>query len=167
MTFDEFVRLKQVSLLRFGTVLTGDPRLGEEVVQAVLVRAYERWSEIGEMDYVSAYIRRMIVNDFLSWRRKFARIEPFDAFKHDRNVADHAENHAERDAVLLELAKLPKRQRAVLVLRYYDDLSDTEIAEVLGCSAGTVRGYASRALSTLRIAAPPTQSSSMAEGVTT
>jgi RNA polymerase sigma factor (sigma-70 family) len=68
-----------------------------------------------------------------------------------RLVPDPAVDHAERDALLAELARLPRRQRAVLVLRYYEALSDAEIADVLGCAPGTVRGYASRALAALRI----------------
>jgi RNA polymerase sigma factor (sigma-70 family) len=71
-------------------------------------------------------------------------------------VSDHAAVHAERDALRIELDKLPRRQRAVLVLRYYAGMSDLEIAEVLGCGAGTVRGYASRALAALRVELRPT-----------
>lgn len=69
----------------------------------------------------------------------------------NRRTPDHAVAHAERDALLTEVGKLPRRQRAVLVLRYYEGFSDSEIAELLGCTAGTVRGYASRALATLRV----------------
>ncbi len=151
MTFSEFVVERQRGLLRFGMVLTGDARLAEEIVQEVLVRAYERWAHIGAVENTNAYVRRMVVNEFLSWRRKWSRAEPFDPVAHGIAQSDHADMYVERDAVLAELAKLPRRQRAVLVLRYYDGLSDREIAEVLGCSTGTVRGYASRALATLRI----------------
>jgi RNA polymerase sigma-70 factor (sigma-E family) len=132
-------------------VLTGDARLAEEIVQDVLVRAFERWDRIGDLEHPNAYIRRMIVNDYLSWRRRLWRVVPFDPSEHAGATDDHAGRHAERDAVLGELAKLPRKQRAVLALRYYDGMSDTEIAEALGCTAGTVRGYASRALATLRI----------------
>ena len=69
----------------------------------------------------------------------------------DRPGRDPAVDHAERDALLAEVSRLPRRQKAVLVLRYYEALSDAEIAEVLGCTPGTVRGYASRALATLRV----------------
>ena len=74
-----------------------------------------------------------------------------DRLSRDDLAQDHAVAHAERAALLAELGKLPRRQRAVLVLRYYEGLSDTEIAEVLGCTPGTVRGYASRALAALRV----------------
>jgi len=158
VTFSEFVVERQRGLLRFAMVLTGDARLCEEIVQDVLVRAYERWAHIGALEYPNAYVRRMVVNEFLSWRRKWSRVEPFDVAAHGIAQSDHAEAYAERTAVLSDLAKLPRKQRAVLVLRYYDGLSDAEIAEVLGCSAGTVRGYASRALATLRIENPSTAS---------
>src|SRR5438874_13457441 len=132
-------------------VLTGDPRLAEEIVQDDLVRAFERWEYISGREYPSAYLRRMIVNDYLSVRRRLWRVVPFDPGEHAAAVADHAGEHAERDAILAELAKLPRKQRAVIALRYYGGLSDAEIADALGCTTGTVRGYASRALATLRI----------------
>jgi RNA polymerase sigma factor (sigma-70 family) len=95
----------------------------------------------------------MIVNEWLSWRRRSWRQVPSGAGTDvdTRLTPDPATGHAERDALLAELARLPRRQRAVLVLRYYEALSDAEIAEVLGCAPGTVRGYASRALAALRV----------------
>jgi RNA polymerase sigma factor (sigma-70 family) len=94
----------------------------------------------------------MVLNQYLSWRRRFARVEPRalpPGPRHDE--PDHATIHAERDALRAELDRLPRRQRAVLVLRFYAGMTDAEIAEELDCSAGTVRGYASRALATLRV----------------
>jgi RNA polymerase sigma-70 factor (sigma-E family) len=153
MTFEEFADIRLPALLRFAGVLTGDRALAEDVVQEVLIRANARWQNIGQLVRPESYVRRMIVNEFLSWRRRSWRLVPSGtgAELDDRQAPDHAFNHAERDSLLAELAKLPKRQRAVLVLRYYEGLSDTEIAECLGCSPGTVRGYASRALAALRI----------------
>jgi RNA polymerase sigma-70 factor (sigma-E family) len=149
--FKEFVTERQRPLLRFAMVLTGDARLAEELVQDVLVRAFERWDRISGLDHPGAYIRRMIVNDYLSLRRRLWRLVPFDPNEHVDAVDDHAGHHAERDAILAELGKLPRKQRAVIALRYYGGLSDPEIADALGCTPGTVRGYASRALATLRI----------------
>jgi RNA polymerase sigma factor (sigma-70 family) len=93
----------------------------------------------------------MVVNEYLSWRRRSWRLVPSGAGTDvdARTSPDLAVDHAERDAILAELARLPRRQRAVLVLRYYEALSDAEIAGVLGCTPGTVRGYASRALAAL------------------
>jgi RNA polymerase sigma-70 factor (sigma-E family) len=153
MRFEEFAGTRLPAVLRFAGVLTGDRALAEDVVQEVLIRASARWQRIGQLDRPEHYVRKMVVNEYLSWRRRSWRLIPAGTGPEiDRRLApDHAHAHAERDALLAELGKLPRRQRAVLVLRYYEGLSDTEIADVLGCAPGTVRGYASRALATLRI----------------
>lgn len=152
MTFDEFTAERLPGLLKFAVVLTGERCLAEDVVQEVLVRVFERWAKIGGLDRPEYYVRRMVVNQFLSWRRRSGRSIPH-ADPPDRLApgSDHAVVQAERDALRTELEKLPRRQRAVLVLRYYAGMSDNEIAEVLGCGVGTVRGYASRALASLRV----------------
>ncbi|SRR6266545_2112895 len=151
MTFEEFVSTRLPALLRFAAVLTGDRGLAEDVVQEVLLRAHQRWRKLSALDSPESYIRRMIVNEYLSWRRRWSRIVPQAEPLDPRVIADHADLHSEREALRTELDKLPRRQRAVLVLRYYAGLSDSEIAEALGCTPGTVRGYASRALAALRI----------------
>lgn len=153
MTFEEFAATRLPGVLRFAGVLTADRALAEDVVQEVLIRVHARWNQIGAMDRPELYVRKMIVNEFLSWRRRSWRLLPAGrgADVGDGISQDHAFIHAERAALLAELGKLPRRQCAVLVLRYYEGLSDTEIAEMLGCTPGTVRGYASRALATLRI----------------
>ncbi len=143
-------------LWRFAMRLTRDRELSEDVVQEVLLRVHQRWPHIGGLDSPEHYVRRMITNEYLSWRRRWARIMPRAEVGSEAGSPDHAGRHAERDAILAELAKLPRQQRAVLALRYYAGLSDPEIAEELGCSPGTVRGYASRALATLRIELLPT-----------
>ncbi len=100
----------------------------------------------------------MVVNEYLSWRRRNWRLLPSGLGRMRSTIAsapDHAGQHAERDALLAEIDKLPRRQRAVLVLRYYEGLSDAEIAEVLGCAPGTIRGYAFRALAALRVELSP------------
>jgi RNA polymerase sigma-70 factor (sigma-E family) len=153
MTFEEFAAARLGAVLRFAAVLTGDRSLAEDVVQEVLIRAHGRWDEIARLNRPEAYVRKMVVNEYLSWRRRSWRLVPSGAGTDVdvRLTPDPAVGHAERDAILAELARLPRRQRTVLVLRYYEALSDAEIAEVLGCAPGTVRGYASRALATLRI----------------
>ncbi len=153
MTFEEFAAARLPAVLRFAAVLTGDRSLAEDVVQEVLLRASRRWDAIASLNRPEAYVRKMIVNEYLSWRRRSWRLVPSGAGTEvdGRLSPDPAAGHAEREALLAELARLPNRQRAVLVLRYYEGLSDTEIAEVLGCAAGTVRGYASRALANLRV----------------
>ena len=153
MTFEEFAAARLPGLTRFAAVLAGDRALAEDLAQEVLIRAHARWRTIGSLDRPEYYVRKMIVNEFLSWRRRSWRLIPAGrGTEIDRRlVPDHAIGYAERDALVAELGKLPPRQRAVLALRYYEGLSDTDIAEALGCTRGTVRVYASRALSALRI----------------
>ncbi|TDO60806.1 RNA polymerase sigma-70 factor (sigma-E family) [Kribbella sp. VKM Ac-2571] len=124
---------------------------GEDVVQDVAIKAQRRWDRIGGLDHPEAYLRRMVVNEYLSWRRKWSRYVPRAEIVPDETVADHADRIADRSQLLGELEKLPRRQRAVLVLRYFGGLTDNEIAQTIGCSSGTVRAHASRALATLRI----------------
>ena len=151
VTFDNWARARLPALVRFAVVLTGDRGLAEDVVQEVMIRAYGRWPRITALDQPDAYLRRMITNEYLSWRRRWARITPQADVAPAASVSDHAHAHAERDAIRVELARLPRRQRAVLVLRYYEHLTDNEIADLMGCPAGTVRSLASRALATLRV----------------
>lgn len=153
-TFDEFAADRIDRLLRFATALTCDPHLAQDVVQEVLLRLQHRWAQIGPLPARDRYVRRMIINEYLSWRRrKAARTvaathSTLDAL--GPPTADPATGYADRDAMRTQIAQLPRRQRAALMLRYYEDRTDGEIAELLGCSTGTVRSHISRALSTLR-----------------
>lgn len=153
MTFEEYAAFRLPAVLRFAAVLTGDRAQAEDVVQEVLIRVHGRWGKISRLDHPDRYVRRMVVNEFISARRRSWRLVPSGQAQDvdNRVTADHASDHAERAALLAELGKLPARQRAVLVLRYYEGLSDAEIADVLGCEPGTVRGYISRALAALRV----------------
>ncbi|OLE23803.1 MAG: RNA polymerase subunit sigma-24 [Actinobacteria bacterium 13_1_20CM_3_71_11] len=149
--FDEFVVIRGPALLRFAHVLCGNAHLAEDLVQEVLARVHRRWDRIERMDGPEAYVRRAVVREFLSWRRRRASREAVLADLPDRPVdEDAAQRHAARDEMWCLLAGLPRAQRAVLVLRFYDDLTDIEIAEVLGCAPSTVRAHASRALARLR-----------------
>lgn len=153
MKFDEFAALHLAAIQRFATVLTGDQIRGDDLVQEVLVRAHGGWRRIGSLDRPEFYVRKMVVNEFLSSRRRTWWLVPAGSGAEvDRRVIpDHAPGHADRDAMLAELSKLPAQQRAVLVLRYYEGLDDGRIGELLGVAASTVRSYVSRALATLRI----------------
>jgi RNA polymerase sigma-70 factor (sigma-E family) len=153
MRFEELAAQRLPGVLRFAAVLTGDRASAEDVVQEVLIRVHQRWDKIGRLDQPEVYIRKMIVNEFVSSRRKLWRLVPAGRGSEvdDRVTSDYAAAVAERDALLGELAKLPRRQRAVLVLRYYEELPDAAIAEILGCAPGTVRSCASRALAALRV----------------
>lgn len=155
-SFERYVAARGAALVRFAILLTGDDHRAEDLVQEVLARAYLRWSVIGRTDVPDLYLRRMLVNASRSWwRRRSNRELPVEQPADVPATGDLGVESAERDAMWRLVARLPHRQRAVLVLRYYAGMSDTEIAAVLGCSAGTVRGYASRALAALRVELRP------------
>jgi len=153
--FEEYVAGARHRLFRFAVVLCGDPVLADDIVTNVLGRAFERWYQVAAADNVHAYVRRMVVNEYLTWRRRGTYSAPHAdvAALVDRGGGnpDHGEHHAEHDALLGELAHLPRQQRAAIVLRFYEGLSDDEIAAVLDCRPGTVRSSISRGLATLRI----------------
>jgi len=156
MTFEEFAEERLAAVLAFAMVLTGQRALAEDLVQDVLIRAHARWDRVGSVDRPDLYVRKMVLNEFISWRRRSWRLIPAGsgpelAGAELLSAPDHADRHAEQAAMLAEIAKLPRRQRAVLALRYYEDRTDAEIAELLGCRPSTVRAYASRALSALRV----------------
>jgi RNA polymerase sigma-70 factor (sigma-E family) len=153
MTFDDFAGARLQAVLRFATALTGDPDLAKDVVQEVLIRVSRRWQEIGQLDRPEAYIRKMVVNEYLSWRRRSWRLIPSGTSSHlpMRPSPDPADGYVERQALLAELAKLSRRQRTALVLRYYEGFSDAEIADVMGCTQSTVRGHVFKALAAMRV----------------
>jgi RNA polymerase sigma-70 factor (sigma-E family) len=158
VTFDEFVTARLSALVRYATVLTWDPHLAEDVVQEVLARAQGRWARIGRLDAPEAYVKRMVLNEFLSWRRRrAARAVPLSGEVLDllaKPAPDGAAAWDERDAALRLIATLPPKQRAAIALRFYEDMSHEQIAELLGCRAVTARTHISRALATLRAALP-------------
>ncbi|XVU25472.1 SigE family RNA polymerase sigma factor [Actinoplanes sp. CA-054009] len=145
--FNAFVAERGQALLRIAHALTGDRRAAEDLVQGALAKAYARWPRIhGDAE---AYVRRIIYNDRVSgWRRAGHGREVPMAEVPDRPGAEH--DVAERLALREALLSLPARQRAVLVLRYLEDRTVEETAEVLGCRPGTVASQASRALAKLR-----------------
>ncbi|MER5269153.1 SigE family RNA polymerase sigma factor [Actinosynnema sp. NPDC002837] len=151
MEFGEYVVGRRPALMRFATVLTCQTWLAEDIVSDVLGRAFERWDRISVMAEPHAYVRRMVVNEYLSWRRRLARTSPSAEVLPDVPVGDGADDRAQRDAMIRRLARLPRRQRAAVVLRYYAGLPDAEIAAELGCRVTTVRSQISRALATLRV----------------
>jgi RNA polymerase sigma-70 factor (sigma-E family) len=152
LEFSDYVARRRPALMRFATVLTGQTWLAEDLVSDVLGKAFERWERISQMAEPNAYVRRMIVNEYLSWHRRLARTAPREDVELDTvRVADGADERAERDAMIRRLAQLPRRQRAAVVLRYYVGLPDSDIAGHLDCRDGTVRSLISRALASLRL----------------
>jgi len=164
VTFEEFLAQRLEPLLRYATVVTCDPHLAEDVVQEVMIRVQGRWQRISAMDAPERYVQRMVVNEFLSWRRRRATtstvlVDPTALGRVVSSMHDPLGEAAEhgvddRDYLLRLIASLPPRQRAVIALRYHEDLGDTQIADLLGCRPATVRSLAFRALATLRRAMP-------------
>ncbi|EXG81780.1 SigE family RNA polymerase sigma factor [Cryptosporangium arvum] len=148
-SFDSYVAAEGAALLRFAHVLTGDHHLAEDLVQEALVKAHRRWSRI---DRPGAYVKKAVLRQYLSWRRRRSSGErPTDAtLEGTAAQRDVAEQVTDRHALRGLLATLPRQQRAVLVLRFFEDLDDATIAELIGCSATTVRAHASKGLSRLR-----------------
>jgi RNA polymerase sigma-70 factor (sigma-E family) len=147
--FAVFVAAALPALLRFGHVLTGSPLEAEDLVQEALARSLCRWRHVSVDDPV-AYVRRAMVNTHITrWRRWDAHVRLGDV---PEAAADDAAMRRPEDWDVLRraLAGLPARQRAVVVLRYFEDLPDPAIAALLGCRTGTVRSQASRALAALR-----------------
>jgi RNA polymerase sigma-70 factor (sigma-E family) len=150
--FSAFVRRHSTTLLRSAYLLTGDLAAAEELVQDTFARLYPRWSRVAAADVPLAYVRRSVMNNFLNGRRR-AGHEVLFAELPDRGYdQDPAGALSDREQVRSLLAELPPKQRAVLVLRFYLDLSDAEIAADLGCRQGTVRSIVSRSLGALRAA---------------
>lgn len=152
-TFAEWFGGNRLALLKFATALCVDRGTAQEVVQEVAFKAHLRWARIQVLEQPDAYLRRMVVNEYLSWRRKWARIVPASDLVDDRpeDGPDPMTGADDRHQLRAELTKLSPRQRAVVVLRFYQGLDDAEIAAVLGCPRGTVRSLQSRALRRLRV----------------
>jgi RNA polymerase sigma-70 factor (sigma-E family) len=148
--FEQFVGAQLPALIRYAAMLAGERDLAQDVVQDALIRANARWRRISTMDRPEQYVKRMVTTEYLSWRRRHARraaaLSRWGATLSPDTVADPADGAVLR----AQLALLPAKQRAVLVLDYYEGLGDTEIASLLRCSPGSVRVYRSRALATLR-----------------
>jgi RNA polymerase sigma-70 factor (sigma-E family) len=151
VTFEEYVLARGPALVRLARLLVGDDHRADDLVQDVLARAYPRWGRIARADHPDLYVRRMLVNARNSWwRRALHREVPVPAVRDLPSGADHGGASADRDALWRLVSALPERQRAVLALRFYEDLDDTAIAGILGCSPVTVRTHAMRGLATLR-----------------
>lgn len=134
--------------------MSGDAHLAEDLVQEVLVKVHLRWTQIGALDDPPSYVRKMVTNEYLSWRRKWSRVVPFaepHLFQQPPDHPDATTTLADRDDLVRRLAKLTRRQRAVLALRFFEGLTDQEISTTLGCGEASVRTHASRGLAALRI----------------
>ena len=149
--FESWMVARQGRLLRTAYLLTGDVHAAEDLVQTALAKLYLAWDRVADAPSVDAYARKILVNEHTSsWRRLWRHREVVtDTSSHDVPVRD-AEYDGVSAALWSAVRALPDRQRAVVVLRYYEQLSEREAAEALGISPGTVKSQASRALATLR-----------------
>lgn len=146
--FEAFVAARSVDLLRTAVLLTRDRGHAEDLLQTALVKAYRRWNRIDGDPY--PYVRRILVTSAASWRRLRTTQEIVSLPAHDYAAPDGTELVAERQRMADALATLPPRMRAVLVLRYTEDLSEIDVADLLGCSVHTVRSQTVRGLARLR-----------------
>ena len=134
--FTAYVRARQASFARFAYLLTGDPHSAQDLVQSALAKVYGKWDHISAVESPDAYVRKVMVNEHTTWwRRQWRHRERTDS---------------ELIRVMEHVRNLAPQQRAAVVLRYYEDLSEAQTAEILGCTVGTVKSHTSRAIRSLR-----------------
>lgn len=147
--FDAYVAARSRALLRTAYLLTHDHALAEDLLQTALSKAWFSWQRIDGNP--EPYVRRILVNTYASWwRRRWNGELPTEELP-EPGAGDAARTSDERSDLWDAMARLPRRQRAVIVLRYFEDLTEAETAATLGCSVGTVKSQASKALAKLRI----------------
>jgi RNA polymerase sigma-70 factor (sigma-E family) len=149
--FAEFVDARWSALYRTAYLMLGDHASAEDLVQAALAKAYSSWARIRTVEAPDAYVRRILVTTALSWwrRKSWGREHPTETLP-EALIDGPADGVAQREWVWAEVRRLPSRPRAVVVLRYYEDLTEQQIADLIGCSPGTVKSQAHAALATLR-----------------
>ncbi len=147
--FAEFVATRSPALLRTARLLTGDWASAEDLLQTALTTSWRKWSRISGNP--EPYVHKVMVNTYLAWTRRFwVRERPTEVLP--ETAVDDATSHVvDEDEIQAALRRLPRRQRAVVVLRYFDDLSEVECAAILGETVGTVKSQTSKALAALRV----------------
>ena len=149
--FRTYVVGRSAALLRTAYLLTGSRADAEDLLQTALAKTYLSWDRIRDREAVDGYVRRVMVNTQTSWwRRRRLDERPVDELPERGDGRDATADLDLHDALWTALSRLPKRQRAMVVLRYYEDLSEAETAHLMGVSVGTVKSTTSRALAKLR-----------------
>ncbi len=149
--FRDYVRSRSRALLRTAYLLTGNVADAEDLVQSALAKTYLAWDRIEDRSALDGYVRRAMVNTHISWWRR-RRLEEFPTDEiPDQAIVDHSSSSDLQETLRRAIDRLPQRMRAAVMLRYYDDMSEAEVAEVLGVSLGTVKSTVSRAVAKLRI----------------
>ncbi len=149
--FRDYVTARSRSLLRTAYLLTGNRADAEDLVQSALAKTYLAWDRIEDRGALDGYVRRAMVNTHISWwRRRRLEEYPTDEVP-DQAVADHSGTSDLQDTLRRAVDRLPQRMRAAVMLRYFEDMTEAEVADVLGVSLGTVKSTVSRAVAKLRI----------------
>jgi RNA polymerase sigma-70 factor (sigma-E family) len=149
--FAAYMAARQPSLLRTAYLLTGDQHTAEDLVQTAFAKLYLSWDKVQRRELVDGYVRRILVNENNSlWRRAWKRRETSTDTVPDHQAVTDTHDEGVKAALWEFVQSLPRKQRAVVVLRFYEDLSEAEVADILGISVGTVKSQSSRALAALR-----------------
>lgn len=139
--FTDFVRACSASLFRTAYLMTGDHHRAEDILQTALVRIYQRWPRVDAMEWPLGYARKVVMSQAVSWWRRRSSHEPPVPPRDEPAWDGRVEDIAEHERVWQAVLSLPPRQRAVTVLRYYEDLTEAQIAETLGMAPGTVKSH--------------------------
>src|SRR4051794_38552417 len=148
--FTEYAEARAATLFRTAYLMVGDHQLAEDLLQEALVKTLMAWPRLRDRDDLEAYSRRIIVTTLISWRRRRSFHERPVNVLPERSAPDPAAAVVTHDAVVAALRTVPPRQRAAIVLRYYQDLTETQTAEAMGCSVGTVKSQVAAGLRRLR-----------------
>lgn len=153
-SFDEYVAARGQDLLRTAWLLTGDHQRAEDLVQTALAKVWPHWARVSHDrdSRPDAYVRRVMLTTYIAWwRRRWNAERPTESLPEEPGAGLAREELVDlRRDLLAALATLPRGQRAAVVLRYFEDLSEAQVAELLGCSVGTVKSQCARAFATLR-----------------
>ncbi len=148
--FSEFVEARSHALLRTAYLMVGDHQLAQDLLQEALIKTLIAWPRLRDPEKVDAYARRTVVTTAITWRRRRSFHERPAAFPSDGPGPDQADHFATHQLLIAHLRGLPPRQRAAIVLRYYEDLTLAQTAEIMGCSVGSVKSHVSIGLGKLR-----------------
>ncbi len=153
--FTDFVAEHGGKLLRTACLVTGEPHLGEDLLQTARAKAYGSWDKVSRADHPVAYVRRLMINAHLSWVRRLTNTEQVIETLPDVGTADHQSTHADSDELRRALLGLSVRVRTAVVLRFFEDLSEADTAQLMGCSRSTVNNHVTRGLAALRVLLAP------------
>ena len=151
VAFGEYVRSRGTVLLRAAQAMTGNRADAEDLLQATLVKAYQSWDRIDDPAALDTYVRRVMVNTHISgWRRRRVDEYPTDELPDSPSEGDATRDSDLRDVVQRAIDRLPRQMRAAVMLRFYDDMTEPEVAAAMGVSVGTVKSTGARAVAKLR-----------------